>query len=130
MPDAASLLGIAIVCTYSWRWLGVLVAGRMDDDSPIFEWVTCVAYAIATGLMMKIILLPGGALTETHLIDRLAGLAVCMGVFYSLGKKPARGAGRRRVRFHAVSGLKEPAVLASHKREERSHGHSGHPLGA
>ena len=106
MPDAASLLGIAIVCTYSWRWLGVLIAGRMDDDSPIFEWVTCVAYAIATGLMMKIILLPGGALTETHLVDRLAGLAVCVGVFYSLGKNLLAGLGAGVSVFMLFPGLR------------------------
>ena len=106
MPDAASLLGIAIVCTYSWRWLGVLVAGRMDDESPVFEWVTCVAYAIATGLMMKIILLPGGALTETHLIDRLAGLVVCMGVFYSLGKNLLAGLGAGVCVFMLFPGLR------------------------
>ncbi len=86
MPDAAHLLGIAVLGTYAWRGLGVLVAGRVDEESPLFAWITCVAYAIATGLMMKIVLLPGGALLETHLIDRLAGLAASVGVFY-LGRK-------------------------------------------
>ncbi len=106
MPDAASLLGIAIVCTYSWRWMGVLVAGRIEDDSPVFEWVTCVAYAIATGLMMKIILLPGGALAQTNLIDRLAGLAVCIGVFYAAGKNLLAGLGAGVCIFMLLPGLR------------------------
>ena len=106
MPEAASLLGIAIVCTYSWRWMGVLIAGRIEDDSPIFEWVTCVAYAIATGLMMKIILLPGGALAESHLIDRLAGLAVCVGVFYAAGKNLLAGLGAGVCAFMLFPGLR------------------------
>ena len=106
MPDAATLLGIAIVCTYSWRWMGVLVAGRIEDDSPVFEWVTCVAYAIATGLMMKIILLPGGALAESHLIDRLAGLAVCVGVFYVMGKNLLAGLGAGVGAFMLFPGLR------------------------
>ena len=106
MPDAATLLGIAIVCTYSWRWMGVIIAGRIEDDSPVFEWVTCVAYAIATGLMMKIIVMPGGALAESHLIDRLAGLAVCMGVFYCLKKNLLAGLGAGVSAFMLFPGLR------------------------
>lgn len=106
MPDAAALLGIAIVCTYSWRWMGVLIAGRIEDDSPVFEWVTCVAYAIATGLMMKIIVMPGGALAESHLIDRLAGLAVCVGVFYGLRKNLLAGLGAGVCAFMLFPGLR------------------------
>ena len=101
----------------------------MDDDSPIFEWVTCVAYAIATGLMMKIILLPGGALTETHLIDRLAGLAVCVGVFYSLREKTCSRGWARACAFSCCFRAYEACCFRVERTlEEKNHGH--HPLDA
>ena len=65
-----------------------------------------MAYAIATGLMMKIILLPGGALAESHLIDRLAGLAVCVGVFYAAGKNLLAGLGAGVCAFMLFPGLR------------------------
>lgn len=83
MPDLASwlLMALAVAATLMWRFLGVLIAGRVRSNSWIFEWVTAVAFAIAAGLGARIILWPTGALGDTALLDRLAALAISLAVF-------------------------------------------------
>ncbi len=84
MPEATTLamVAAAILGTFAWRAAGVLVAGRMDTDSALFAWVTCVAYAIAAGLMMKLLVFPTGVLAGTSLADRAAAFAAAAAVFY------------------------------------------------
>ncbi len=84
MPDvlAMSLVAVAILGTYGWRFMGVLVAGRIEEGSPLFGWITCVAYAIAAGLMMKLLVLPTGALANTSSMDRAIAFTIAIAVFY------------------------------------------------
>ncbi len=81
-----NLLVVVVIGTYAWRFFGVIIAGQIDEKSPLFEWIGCVAYAIAAGLMAKILLLPGGALSQTFLMDRAVGVAASLIVFFFLGR--------------------------------------------
>lgn len=108
MPDvlAMSLVAVAILGTYGWRFMGVLVAGRIEEGSPLFGWITCVAYAIAAGLMMKLLVLPTGALANASSMDRAIAFTIAIAVFYhaeglllwtAISKQPLRrmsGSGR------------------------------------
>ncbi len=80
MTDASIWLTLlaAALATYFWRALGVLVAGRIDANGPVFEWVGCVAYALLAGLTARMILLPIGALQATDLGCRLIAVAVAV----------------------------------------------------
>ena len=64
-------IGIAIAAcgfaTWLWRGLGVLLSGRLDPRSAMFEWVSCVAYALVAGLIARIIVAPSGLLAQTAL---------------------------------------------------------------
>ncbi|MGB7181923.1 MAG: AzlD domain-containing protein [Burkholderiaceae bacterium] len=82
-----SLLAAAILGTFVWRAVGVLVAGRIDEGSPIFNWITCVAYAISAGLMMKLLILPTGVLAETSLGNRALAFLAAVIVFYCLKRR-------------------------------------------
>lgn len=84
MPDATTLtlVALAIAGTYAWRLAGVLVAGHVEEGSPFFAWVTCVSFAIAAGLMMKLLVLPTGVLAQTSFIDRSLAFVTAAGVFY------------------------------------------------
>ena len=62
------------VVTYLPRALGVLLSGRIDAESPLFDWIACVAYAILAALVARMIVLPSGPLVETALATRLAGI--------------------------------------------------------
>lgn len=76
----ALLFGSALV-TYVWRALGVLFSGRLDTDSPVFEWVACVAYALLAGLIARMIILPNGPLAETAMAHRIGAAIVALAIF-------------------------------------------------
>ncbi|MEI6984644.1 MAG: AzlD domain-containing protein [Rhodospirillaceae bacterium] len=69
---------VAALATYSWRVLGVMVAGRIDPDGPLFEWVGAVAYALLAGLTVRMIVLPISALQDTDLGCRLIAIAAAV----------------------------------------------------
>lgn len=75
-------LGLAVVATFIWRLAGVAVAGRIQPDSAIFDWVSAVAYAMVSGLMVRIVLFPTGSIAATPLEDRALGLLVAVAVWY------------------------------------------------
>lgn len=75
-------LAVTFAVTYGWRALGVALSGRIRTDSLIFEWVTCVAYALLAGLVARMIILPLGALAETPVIDRLGAALLALAVFF------------------------------------------------
>lgn len=102
--DLAHGLGWAYVlaivgglATYFWRGLGVLLSGRIDAGSRLFEWVACVAYALLAGLIARMILLPNGPLAETASADRIAGAVIALAIFFltrrNVGLGVAAGAG-------------------------------------
>ncbi len=79
MPDAADLWLLMFACgaaTYLWRGLGVLLSGRLNPQSAMFEWISCVAYSLVAGLIARIIVAPSGLLAQTALVDRLLACAV------------------------------------------------------
>jgi branched-subunit amino acid transport protein len=73
---------LMILCTlgtYAWRALGVLLAGRLEPDSDLFRWVSCVAYAMIAGLVMRLIVMPTGPLAASLFWHRM--LACLIGLF-------------------------------------------------
>jgi branched-subunit amino acid transport protein len=81
----AELLILVLFCavaTYAWRGLGVLLSGRIQTNSELFNWVACVAYAMVAGLIMRIIVMPTGMLATSPLVDRLLACALALTAFY------------------------------------------------
>ena len=91
------LLGIA--ATYFWRGLGVLLSARIDPDGAVFQWVSCVSYAMLAGLIARMIVLPLGSLSGTELADRLVCTGLGFFVFFLCGRRvlPRAGCGRGRL---------------------------------
>jgi len=89
MRDATDLWLLLLACgaaTYLWRGLGVLLSGRINPQSAMFEWVSCVAYALVAGLIARIIVMPSGLLAQTALMDRLLACAVAF-IAYRLARR-------------------------------------------
>lgn len=89
MSAAAELWLLLLACgaaTYLWRGLGVLLSGRINPQSAIFEWVSCVAYALVAGLIARIIVAPSGLMAQTALTDRLLGCVAAF-VAYRLARR-------------------------------------------
>jgi branched-subunit amino acid transport protein len=88
MHGAAELWLLLLACsagTWLWRGLGVLLSG-INPRSALFEWVSCVAYALVAGLIARIIVAPSGLLAQTALMDRLLACAVAL-VVYRLARR-------------------------------------------
>jgi branched-subunit amino acid transport protein len=80
---AAGVLAVGAAVTYFWRFLGVLLSGRIDPQSRLFEWVGAVAYALLAALIARMIVLPlGPPLTETPLLYRLTATFLALVVFF------------------------------------------------
>lgn len=89
MRAASDLWLLLLACgaaTYLWRGLGVLLSGRINPQSAMFEWVSCVAYALVAGLIARIIVMPSGLLAQTALMDRLLACAVAL-IAYNLARR-------------------------------------------
>ena len=59
-----------------WRWLGVIFARGLDEDSEIVVWVRAVATAILGGVIAKLTIFAPGVLASVPLSVRIAALAI------------------------------------------------------
>jgi len=82
MSELWLLLLLCVVVTYAWRGAGVLLSGRIATDSDVFRWITCVAYAMVAGLVMRIIVMPTGLLGTSLLAHRLGACGIGLAVYY------------------------------------------------
>ena len=82
MLELALLVVACGLATYLWRGLGMLVSARVRMDSAFFVWVGCVAYALISGLTVRILLLPTGTLAATPLPERLIACAIALVVYF------------------------------------------------
>ena len=61
------LTGLCFLGTLVWRVIGTTVATHIDPEGAMFQWLSCVAYAMLAGLIARILLLPIGILASTRL---------------------------------------------------------------
>jgi Branched-chain amino acid transport protein (AzlD) len=57
-----------------WRWLGLLAARSLTEDSEIVVWVRAVATAIMAGVIAQLIVTSSGALATVPLAVRVAAV--------------------------------------------------------
>lgn len=68
--------------TDPWRYAGVLLAGRLSEDSEVVIWVRSVATALVAGVIAKLVLFPVGMLAEAPLAARLGAVIAGFAVFW------------------------------------------------
>ena len=92
---AWSILLLAVLGTYLWRALGVLLSGKMDQEGAFFRWLTCVTYAMVASLVVRIIVLPVGLVAQLPLSYRLVATGTALAIMMSRkdGLVPALTAG-------------------------------------
>ncbi len=100
------LLVMAIAATYFWRGLGALLSARIDPQGAVFQWVSCVSYAMLAGLIARMTVLPLGGLAETALFDRLAAMGLGFAVFYLTRQKILLGVAAGAGTFMALTALR------------------------
>ncbi len=82
MPDIWILLLLCALGTYASRGLGVLLSGRISVTGDLFTWVTCVTYSMIAGLVMRIIVIPGGLLATSLTWHRLLACLLGLAAYY------------------------------------------------
>ncbi len=88
-PFALMLAGAA--ATYFWRGLGVVLSGRIEPHGKLFEWIACIAYALLSALIARMILLPSGPLAEVPLAVRVGAAILGLAVFFAARRNMAFG---------------------------------------
>ena len=93
MPELWLLVIGCAAGTFALRSLGVVLSGRVAVDSELFNWVTCVAYAMVAGLIVRIIVLPTGLLAQSLLTHRLLACALALLAYYAFRRNLFLGVG-------------------------------------
>ncbi|MGI9319276.1 MAG: AzlD domain-containing protein [bacterium] len=83
----------AIAATYLWRFLGTLFSYRIDPQGPLFQWITCVSFAMLAGLISRMVFIPVGPLTEVALWIRVTGIVVGLAVYFVARRQVLAGVG-------------------------------------
>ncbi len=71
---------VASIGTYVCRAVGVMLSGRVSQDSEFFRWLSAVTYAMVAALTIRLIFLPVGMLSTVPLYLRLIICAIAVGV--------------------------------------------------
>ena len=77
--------------TFAWRALGVVVVRRIDPRGPLFQWITCVSYAMVAGLIFRMLILPESDLAGVSLPLRLAAIGIAVAAYFAFGRRLVAG---------------------------------------
>jgi len=74
-----------------WRWLGVIFARGLDEDSEILLWVRAVATAILAGVIAKLTLFAPGVLGSVPLGVRVVAIVIGFAAFMAIRRSVFAG---------------------------------------
>ena len=69
--------------TFIWRLLGVAVVKKINADGALFEWVTCVSYAMVAGLIFRMMIMPESQLAQVSLLIRCAAVVFAFAAYFA-----------------------------------------------
>ncbi len=90
---ALILLLVAVLAHEPWRWAGLYLGRNIDVGGELFQWVRAVATALVSGLVMRLILFPAGALAHLPMTLRLGAFVGGIAVFFLARRSLAAGVG-------------------------------------
>ncbi|MBZ9654749.1 AzlD domain-containing protein [Phyllobacterium lublinensis] len=70
-----------------WRWIGVLIGGRVREDSEALVVVRAMATALVAGVIAQLILYPSGSLAGSSMFLRVGAAAVGFAAYLGLGRR-------------------------------------------
>tara|TARA_B100001059_G_C17730325_1_gene525814 strand:- start:168 stop:491 length:324 start_codon:yes stop_codon:yes gene_type:complete len=73
---------VTSLATYVSRFLGVLSSVRIKEESKIFRWFNCLAYATLAALIARTIVFPVGALSDASYLSRALVVLISLGIFF------------------------------------------------
>ena len=73
---------ITSLATFSSRFLGVITAEKIKENSKIFRWFNCLAYSTLAALIARIVVFPSGVLAEVDYLVRFIVIILSILIFY------------------------------------------------
>ena len=73
---------VTSLATYISRFLGVLSSVRIKENSKIFRWFNCLAYATLAALIARTLIFPVGALSDASYLSRAVVVLLSLGIFF------------------------------------------------
>ncbi|MEK1890453.1 MAG: AzlD domain-containing protein [Phyllobacterium sp.] len=70
-----------------WRWFGVLIGGRVREDSEALVIVRAVATALVAGVIAQLILYPSGSLAQSSVFLRIGAAAAGFVAYLNFGRR-------------------------------------------
>ena len=67
--------------------MGVVFTRRIDPSGPVFQWVTCVSYAMVAGLVFRMIVLPENDLATLPAWMRLSAVGIAFVTYFATGSR-------------------------------------------
>lgn len=86
-----ALILVGFLPSEVWRWLGVVFARGLDEESEIVVWVRAVATAILAGVIAKLTIFAPGVLATVPMPVRLAAVAAGFAAFVLLRRSVLAG---------------------------------------
>ena len=69
-----------------WRFLGALVAARIDEGSAAFRLVRCIATALIAAILARLVLYPTGLMVEVPAALRIGAMAAGFAAYWFAGR--------------------------------------------
>ena len=73
---------VTSLATYLSRFLGVLSSEKIKENSKLFKWFNCLAYATLSALIARTIIFPAGILSEADYFIRFIIVTISIIVFF------------------------------------------------
>ena len=73
---------VTSLATFSSRFFGVITSEKIKENSKIFRWFNCLAYATLAALIARTIIFPAGVLSDASYLSRLLVVLLCLGIFF------------------------------------------------
>ncbi|PZO79445.1 MAG: branched-chain amino acid transport [Mesorhizobium amorphae] len=79
------------LATNLWRYIGVMLGGRIGEDSEALVMVRTLATALVAGVIANLIVFPSGALADAPLWLRVDASLAGFGTYLAFGKRMLAG---------------------------------------
>lgn len=77
-PPLWGYLLAGVLGTASWRLLGAIIIGHVDEHSMVFQWITAVAYGMAAALLIRVLIMPQGNMEVLSILIHSSSVALAV----------------------------------------------------
>ncbi|MEM7292963.1 MAG: AzlD domain-containing protein [Pseudomonadota bacterium] len=84
--SSATLWGVvvgSIAATFVWRLIGAFTVKFLREDHALFEWISCVSYAMLGALILRMLFLPESDLASLSLGVRATAVGIAFIAYYA-----------------------------------------------